>query len=184
MKKICVYCAANEKVDQIYKDAAYDLGREIASSGNSLIYGGGASGLMGAVARGCADYKGHIIGVVPDFISEFEPVFEIADVVLHTKTMATRKEIMEHNSDMFIILPGGVGTLDEMFQIIVQKELDRETEPIIIYNVDGFYDKLAAFLYELVDKKFVREKVRSLVRVCNSIEEIRVIFEEEKKLES
>ena len=174
--KVGVYCAASDKVEQKYKDVAYNLGKLIAQKGHVLIYGGGNSGLMGEVARGAEENKGHVLGVVPDFMSNFEPIFSGKANILHTKTMAARKEIMEHISDCIIILPGGIGTFDEFFQILTQKELNRENDSLILFDQDGFYDDLLNFMHMCADKHFIQSFVFDLFKVVNSLEEIEAML--------
>ena len=165
--RICVYCAASEKVDEKYKKFMKVLGKQIAKRGHTLVYGGGAGGLMGAVAYGAIEEKGEVLSVVPNFMNEFEPIME-GTTIIHTLDMGTRKNIMEDNTDGFIIAPGGIGTFDEFFQALTLKELGRLSCPMLIYNIDGYYDELASFLFGCVEKQFVRAKVREMLYVCDT----------------
>ena len=131
--KICVYGAASSLIAQSYKDAAKDLGKKIAKRGDSLVFGGGANGVMGAVAEGVYEEKGHILGVVPKFFKEAnsEVSFKKCSEYIYTDTMRERKCEMEKNCDAFIIAPGGIGTLDEFFEILTLKQLGRHNKAIV-----------------------------------------------------
>ncbi len=168
---VCMYGAASDKIDDLYIRQVYQLGRAIARRGWKLIYGGGASGLMGAVARGARDGGGEIIGVGPSWMDEREPIFE-ADTVIRTETMADRKQIMEDNTDAFIIAPGGIGTFDEFFQTLTLKDLNRHRKPILLYNIDGYYDELEEFIGDCFRKGFIREDVMKMFGSCTGVEEM------------
>ena len=165
---ICMYGAASDNIDSIYITETEKLGEEIAQRQHRLIYGGGASGLMGACARGAARMGGTIIGVVPRFMNEMEPINSNCTEIIHTETMGERKQIMEDNGDAFIIAPGGVGTLDEFFQILTLAELKRKTAPIILFNINGFYNDLISFINVGIEKGFIRSHVRELFHVCDT----------------
>lgn len=169
--KICMYGAASDRIDQKYITAVEELGREIGGRNHKLIYGGGASGLMGACARGVSQVGGSVIGVVPEFMANYEPIFEGCTETIKIETMGQRKQIMEDNADAFIIVPGGIGTFDEFFQVLTLRELDRLNEPIVLFNVEGFYDSLIQVIDECIEKGFIREKVRGLFAVCTTAQE-------------
>jgi hypothetical protein len=174
--RICMYGAASDGVGQNYVEAVEALGREIATHHHKLIYGGGASGLMGAVARGARSCGGDVIGVVPNFMSGFEPIFPDCTEIITTETMGERKQIMEDNADAFVIVPGGIGTFDEFFQVLTLAELERLHAPIVLLNVDGFYDNLIGVIDDGIEKGFVRPKARTLFSVCeNSVQAIESI---------
>ena len=168
---ICMYGAASDNIDSFYITETEKLGEEIAQRHHRLIYGGGATGLMGACARGAARKGGTIIGVVPGFMNEMEPINSNCTEIIHTETMGERKQIMEDNADAFVIAPGGVGTLDEFFQILTLTELRRKSAPIVLFNTNGFYDDLISFIYVGIEKGFIREGVRELFHVCNTAPE-------------
>ena len=168
---ICMYGAGSDLIDQKYKDVVEELGREIAKRNHELIYGGGGSGLMGAVAKGTHLAGGKVTGVVPHFMHEFEPIYEYTSYNIKTTTMGERKQIMEDNSDGFVICPGGIGTLDEFFQILTLKELKRQEKPIVLLNIDGFYDPVVDLIENYIQKGFIREKVRGLYGVASTPEE-------------
>ncbi|MDO4622588.1 MAG: TIGR00730 family Rossman fold protein [Eubacteriales bacterium] len=171
MACICLYGAASDRIQEDYIETVEELGRQIAGHGHSMIYGAGASGLMGAAARGMTEAGGYIIGVTPHFMHEFEPIYECTEVI-DTETMAERKVIMESRADAFIVVPGGIGTFDEFFQILTLKELDRlGNKPIILLNVEGYYNELYAMMQAANAKGFFREKVMKLFSICSTPEE-------------
>ena len=147
--KICVFGAASPTIDKEYIQQVEILGEELAKRGHSLVFGGGGNGLMGAVARGVRAQNGYILGVVPEFFEDedIEKLYHDCDERIETKTMRERKQTMEDNADAFIIVPGGIGTFEEFFEILTLKQLCRHTKPIAIYNVLNYYDE-KQFLWE------------------------------------
>jgi hypothetical protein len=168
---ICMYGAASDGIHEKYVTAVEELGRTIARHHHKLIFGGGATGLMGACARGVSEAGGELVGVVPNFMSEYEQIFEGCTEFIKSETMAQRKEIMEDNADAFVIVPGGIGTFDEFFQVLTLRELDRLDDPIVLLNVDGFYDSLIQVIHDGIETGFIRPKVQYLFSVCNTSEE-------------
>lgn len=168
---ICMYGAASDHIDAKYLEAAAELGREIAKRNCKLIYGGGATGLMGACAEGVLSNGGEVTGVVPTFMNGFEPIKRECTEIIRTETMSLRKEVMEENADAFVIAPGGIGTFDEFFQILTLTELGRSSKPIIVYNCHGFYDDTIAIIDKLIDMGFIRASVRTLFSVCQTAAE-------------
>ena len=154
MSVICVYGPARENIDPIFIKETEKLGRMIGMRGHKMIYGAGASGLMGAAARGMSAVDGYIIGVTPHFMHKFEPVYECTKII-ETKTMAERKSVMEQKADAFIVVPGGVGTFDEFFQILTLKELGQlSNKPIVLFNLDGYFDELRNLMITAEQKGF------------------------------
>lgn len=172
MSRICIYGAASDRIEQKYKDAVYELGTELAAHNHELVFGAGSTGLMGAAARGITDAGGHTIGVAPEWMNSFEPIFQCTETIL-VDTMAERKLLMEERADAFVIVPGGVGTMDEFFQILTLKELNQlDNKPIVLYNVDGFYNELDATIHSMSDKKFLRPGTISLYEIASTPEEV------------
>lgn len=161
---ICVYGAASPSIAPIFIERGEALGAALASRGHTLVFGAGALGLMGAVARGAQTENGHIIGVVPRFFEHdaAETLFTACDDYIQTETMRERKKIMEEKANAFIITPGGIGTFEEFLEILTLRQLCRHEKPIAIFNVDGYYDTLLAFLDEAIDKGFLKATCRSL----------------------
>ena len=138
MKNICVFSGAAPGHDPIYAKAAYDLGRLIASHGMGVVYGGGRSGLMGRVADGAIDSGGHVIGIIPKFLDNVEISHEGVTKLHVIDTMHQRKEMMYAESDAFVVLPGGLGTLDETMEITTWRQLNLHKKPVIILNINGY----------------------------------------------
>lgn len=169
---ICLYGAASNNIDEKYIKATEKLGALLAKEGIGYLFGGGAGGMMGAAARGAYSEKGKIIGIVPSFFNVDGVLFDKCDDIIYTDTMRERKRTMEEMSDAFIFTPGGVGTLDEFFELLTLKNLSRHNKPIAIYNVDGFYDKMFDFLKDLIDKGFINSKLFELVFISDDCEKI------------
>ena len=166
----CVYGGANEAIATRHKEKIEELGGIIAKSGFSLVYGAGATGCMGAIARGVKENGGHVMGISPNFIGEFEPIFNCDNTVM-VDTMAERKTLMEKHADVFFIAPGGIGTMDEFFQVLTLKYLRRIDVPIIVINLDGFYDTLIALIRDLVRQGAVTEAIYGLYDVVTDVNE-------------
>ncbi len=163
--KICVYGAASNEIDKEYLDSVEALGEKIALRKHSLVFGGGANGCMGACARGVHKHGGEIIGIAPSFFNVDGVLFEHCTKLIRTETMRERKQLLEEYSDAFVITPGGVGTMDEFFEIITLKQLARHKKAVVFYNVNGYYDDLCRFLEKMVAEKFAGEKMNELYRV-------------------
>ena len=178
--KIAVYGAASSLIDSSYKQLGKELGKKIAERGHGLVFGGGANGMMGAVAEGVYENGGYILGVVPGFFHEAnaEISFKKCTDYIYTDTMRERKKQMEENCDAFIISPGGIGTLDEFFEILTLKQLGRHNKAIVIFNINGFFDELASSLYKMVKEKFITTDCAELCKVCTDIDEILKYIEE------
>ena len=170
--RVCVYGAASNDINPKYLTEGELLGSNLAKKGISVVYGGGASGLMGAVARGAYKEKGELIAVVPSFFNVDGVLFEHNTEIIFTETMRTRKQKMEELSDAFIITPGGIGTFDEFFEILTLRSLGRHNKPILILNTLGYYDSLISmiecgkkegFITKDLDFLFVSQSVSELV---------------------
>lgn len=167
---ICVYGAASNKIDPVYIDATEALGKAMAQKGHTLIFGGGAGGVMGATARGMTSAGGEIIGVAPTFF--VDGVLYTGCTKFHyTETMRQRKQLMEDSADAFITAPGGIGTFEEFFEILTLKQLARHQKPIVILNIKGYYDKLLAFLEQVVAEGFMSGSCKELYYIANTVEE-------------
>lgn len=166
----CVYGGAADKIDETIRKDIEKLGEIIAENGYSLVYGGGASGCMGAAAKGVREKNGYIMGITPYFISEFEKVFDCDDTIM-VDSMSERKTLMEEKSDIFFIAPGGIGTLDEFFQILVLKYLGQTTAPIVVLNLNGFYNSLLKLIDDLIAYGATGEEIHGLFDVINSVDD-------------
>ncbi len=152
---ICLYGASSNAIAMSYINPTEELGAKIAERGHTLIYGGGAAGLMGAAARGASSQGGEIIGIVPSFLNVDGILFDNCDEMIFTETMRERKKLMEEKSDAFIVTPGGVGTFDEFFEILTLKQLGRHSKPIAVFNINGYFDSLVEQLKNAVHKQFM-----------------------------
>lgn len=170
MPSICVYCSSSNSIADGYPPAARALGRKLAERGHELIYGGGNVGLMGVLAQAVRKEGGTVTGVIPGKLQEREGVAYDADDLIVTETMRERKRIMYRKADAFIVLPGGFGTVEEFMEVLTLKQLGYHDHPIVILNVDGFFDTLLDFFAELREGNFARESVSDLVSVVSSIE--------------
>lgn len=152
---ICLYGASSSAIAKSYINPTEELGAKIAERGHTLIYGGGAEGLMGAAARGVYSQGGKIIGIVPSFLNVDGILFDNCDEMIFTETMRERKQLLEEKSDAFIVTPGGVGTFDEFFEILTLKQLGRHSKPIAVFNINGYFDSLIEQLKNAVRKQFM-----------------------------
>ena len=169
---ITLYGAASDKIDRVYIDRVEELGRVMARRGHTMVFGAGATGLMGAAARGMAECGGKIVGVTPHFMHTLEPVSALCTELIATETMAERKTIMEEKADAFIIVPGGIGTFDEFFQILTLRVLGRHNKPIILYNINGFWDNIIAVIGTDLIKGFISTEVANCFSICETPESV------------
>ena len=168
---ICLYGASSPALDRAYFDAAEEFGRLLAKNGHTLVYGGGAQGVMGAAARGAADAGGSIVGIAPSFLNVDGILFERCTEFILTDTMAARKAAMIARADAFVMAPGGFGTLEEFFEVLTLKQLGRHNPAIAVLNTNGYYNKLQAFVHEAVGQNFVREACLQLYTLCDTPEQ-------------
>lgn len=180
---ICLYGASSADTDQKYISAVEQLGEAMARRRHALVFGGGASGLMGAAARGVHKEGGDIIGVAPGFFNVDGVLFEHCTERIITQGMRDRKQTMEDRSDAFIAAPGGIGTFEEFFEILTLKQLGRHQKPIVIYNIFGYYDALINMIDNAISQSFVKEKCKELYAVCSSPDEALDYIENYKGVE-
>lgn len=164
---ICVYGASSTDIDTKYIDAGEALGRLMADRGHSLVFGGGANGMMGAVARGVHEGGGRIIGVAPSFFDVDGILYDKCTEFIYPETMRERKRIMDERSAAFITSPGGLGTFDEFFEIVTLKQLGRHSKPIALMSTDGYYDHFEAFIQNGIDQKFMKPECRELFYISD-----------------
>lgn len=170
---ICIFGASSSITGEDYIRAVEALGTELANRGHALIFGAGGNGLMGAAARGFKAGGGKVTGIVPDFfLNEVQAVlFQDCDEMIYTKTMAERKTMMEDRADAFITVPGGIGTMEEFFETLTLKQLGRHRKAIIIYNVNGYFDRLVDMLDKAIDEGFLNGRCMDLVLITDSAAE-------------
>lgn len=161
----CVYCGSGNGHDEAYVDAARRLGRAMAEAGIGLVYGGGAIGLMGTVARAVLDHGGHVTGIIPDFLQAKERLIADAQETIIVPDMHTRKKMMFDKADAFVALPGGIGTLEELVEQLTWAQLGRHTKPILMADVKNFWKPLLVLLEHMREAGFIRQglEVRYLV---------------------
>ena len=168
--RICLYGAASPTIDPAYIQATEEFGRELAQRGHSLVFGGGGQGVMGAAARGFHEGGGHILGIIPRFFAEddIEATSSLCDRVIETDTMRQRKQLMEENADAILMVPGGIGTYEEFFEILTAKQLCRHNKPIAIYNILGYYEPLNRLMEEGIRQGFIKDSVTELYTVSDN----------------
>lgn len=172
MKSIVVFCGASTGSDPVYREAAAKLGRTLAGQQAKLIYGGGNVGLMGVVADAVLEAGGEVTGVIPDFLKKWEVAHGELTELIVTETMHERKAIMAEKADGFITLPGGFGSMDELFEILTWKQLQIHRKPVGLLNVNGFYDPLLDMLDRMVDAGFLKESNRELLLVSGDADDL------------
>ncbi len=163
--RVCLFGASSDRLEKIYFEKTAELGREIARRRAGLVFGGGATGLMGAACRAVHQCGGEIIGIAPEFFNREGVLFQHCTELIFTETMRQRKQLMEDMSDGFIITPGGIGTLEEFFEIYTLRQLQRHNKPIAIYNINGYYDKLIELLNHTAAEGFMAESCLRLIGV-------------------
>lgn len=169
---LCVYGAASSAIDEAYLEAARALGRAMAERGHRLIFGAGNTGMMGALARGIREGQGEMTGIAPKFFHTPGVLFEDCTELVLTDTMRQRKQRMEDLSEGIIMAPGGIGTLDEFFEILTLKQLGRHRMPIAILNCRGYFDPLIAMLENAVQEGFLEKTGLDLFRVFDEPERL------------
>jgi len=163
-----VFCASSAELDDIYVRTARELGRLIGERGHSLVYGAGRIGLMGEVATAVKSAGGHVTGVIPQRLVDYALNSACVDDLIITETMAERKALMESRSEAFVTLPGGFGTLEELLQVLTLKQLQYLHGPVVLLNVNGFYEALLAHFEQLYALSFAKAEFRELYRVADS----------------
>jgi uncharacterized protein (TIGR00730 family) len=170
-KAICVFCGSSMGHVEAYGEAARHTGRLIAERGFSLVFGGGSLGLMGQVARAARDGGAPVIGIIPEFLRHLEPPLKSTAELIVTPDLYQRKDRMMNLAGAFIILPGGMGTLDEFFEVVTSAQLEQHRKPVVVVNVGGFFDPLETLLDHHIAAGFAREEVHELYRVVSNPDE-------------
>ena len=171
MPLVAVYCGSRSGNDEVYEKAARDLGQALAENGLGLVYGGASIGLMGAVADEVVNAGAEAVGVIPTFMLKHEIAHEKLTRLHLTDTMHTRKTVMAEYADAFVTLPGGLGTLEEIMEIATWRQLYQHEKPMIILNINGFYDKLIEHLEYTTEQGFMKQQDLDRLVVCNTIDE-------------
>jgi len=171
MPLVAVYCGSRLGNSDVYEQAARDLGRALADNGMGLVYGGASIGLMGAVADEVIKGGAQAVGVIPTFMLKHEIAHEQLTRLHLTDTMHTRKTVMAEYADAFITLPGGLGTLEEIMEIATWRQLYQHEKPMIILNINGFYDRMIDHLKYTTEQGFMKQQDLDRLVVCNTINE-------------
>ena len=174
---VCVFCGSSFGDDPAFREAAKVIGSGIARMGCSLVFGGGGLGLMGVVAQAALDGGSEIQGIMPGFLQALEPGVSPQEKLIVTPHLQERKNLMLQMSDAFLILPGGLGTFDEFFEVATEAQLGVHAKPIIVVNVSGYFDALDAMLHAIVRKGFAKEKVLKLYYLADGAEAALEILE-------
>jgi uncharacterized protein (TIGR00730 family) len=172
IKSICVYCASGPGTNPAFVDCARRFGRILAENDIHLVYGGGSMGLMGTLAASVLDHGGFVTGVIPDFLVKRELMFERAQERIVTRDMHERKRIMFERADAFVALPGGVGTLEELVEQLTWAQLGRHKKPILIANIEHFWDPLCALLDHMTKLEFIRAGLTFNLLVAERVDDI------------
>lgn len=161
---ICVYGAASSLIDESYIEAGKDLGRKMADRGFGLVFGGGAHGMMGAVAEGVYEKNGYVLGVIPAFFQEAGPEisFKNCTEYIYTESMRERKQYLADKAGAIIVTPGGIGTYDEFFEILTLKQLGRHNKAIVIYDINGYYQEMDYMMDKAIEKNFITQDCKDL----------------------
>jgi len=170
--RVCVYCASSEHCDAVYHEAAHALGRSLALAGCTVVYGGGAVGLMGSLANGALEAGGQVIGIIPRFMTEVEwqhPGVANLEVV---EDMRERKHRLLTGSDAVVALPGGCGTLEELFEAMTLKRLALYFNPIVLLNTNGFYTPLQGLLEQMIEQRFMNPEHRALWTMVDRVDQV------------
>lgn len=169
---IALYCGSRIGNKPIYRDTAIELAQHIANQGFGIVYGGASIGLMGQVADTVLEHGGEVVGVIPEFMLDYEIAHQKLTELHIVETMHERKALMAERANAFIALPGGLGTFEEILEIATWGQLNQHQKPIIIYNVNHFYDALIAQLDHAVEEGFLPPQHRAKVIICQSLDEI------------
>ena len=166
---VCVYCASSDRVPRHYRTVAAELGRALAGEGWTLVYGGGNVGLMGEVARAALAAGAHVTGVIPHLLADREVALEDVTELVRTETLRERTGVMDERSDAFVVLPGGIGTLEELVEIVTLKQLGYHDRAVVLLDSAGYWDPLVAQLQRMVGEGFAAPVLLDLVAVTDDV---------------
>lgn len=172
IKSLCIYCASSSNIDASYKALAADIGVWVAARNIEIVYGGGHVGLMGIVADSALEVGGAVSGVIPTFLQEREVAHARLTTLHVTPDMQSRQKKMADLADAFLVLPGGVGTLAELSEILTWRALDLHAKPIIIYDINGYWDGFLAWFDHAIESGFIKPHLRGLLHVVKSLEDL------------
>lgn len=170
-RSVCVFCGARPGNDPAYMNAAKDLGMSLVKYNLRLVYGAGDIGIMGEVARATQDAGGTVFGVIPVHLMQAEVAKRDLNTFVITEDMHERKKVMVMNSDAFVVLPGGAGSLDEFFEILTWRQLGLHGKPIVLVNINGYWDPLIDLVRHIVDQGFAGEDVWQSINIATNVDE-------------
>lgn len=174
--KICVFCSANAAIDPAFFVKTEELGRWMSEKGHTLVYGGVNQGLMECIAKAVKDSGGRTVGVIPRIVEKRGRISDYVDVEILCDNLSDRKQLMLDKSDVFIALPGGIGTIDEVFTIVASATIGYHQKRVILYNINGFWDTLIQMMDDLQQRGMVRGQWRDYIAVASTIEELETIL--------
>lgn len=178
MKSIAVFCAASEAIDASFVDAAHEVGTLLGRLKVELVYGGARFGLMEAVARSAKESGAMVTGVVPYILEERDRVSYLLDEKVNCNNLSDRKDIMLQRSDLLVALPGGIGTLDEIFHVLAAATIGYHNKRVVLYNVNGFWDGLVKVIEEMGEKGFIRGNIPALLLVVDTLDDLERVIKE------
>jgi uncharacterized protein (TIGR00730 family) len=172
IKTVCVYCGSSAGTNPRFIEAASAFGKILAENGIRLVYGGGSNGLMGAVANGVLDHGGSVTGIIPEFLNSRERMLTRVQELVVTPDMHERKRLMFERSDAFVALPGGIGTLEELVEQLTWQQLGRHSRPVLLANIEGFWEPLLALMTHMRSTQFIRPGMAVEVLKAERVEDI------------
>ena len=178
MAAVCVYCSSSEGIDPSFLSLATEVGRRIAEDGHTLVSGGGRVSMMGAVASAARAGGAHTVGVIPRHLVPYEVADHDADELVVVDTMRERKRIMDDRADVFVALPGGIGTLEELFEVWTSASLGMHDKPVVVLDPSGFYEPLWRYLDTLADAGFVRRAALDVLHRVTTVDEVFAVVDE------
>ena len=172
IRTVCVYCGSGPGTNPRFIESAIALGKVLAGNGIRLVYGGGSLGMMGAVATSVLEHGGSVTGIIPDFLTARENALTRVQEMIVTPDMHERKRLMFERSDAFVALPGGIGTLEELVEQMTWQQLGRHSKPVLLANIDGFWEPLIALLAHMRETEFIRPGLNIDILKAERVEEI------------
>jgi hypothetical protein len=178
-RAVCVYCGARPGRTPSHLAAARALGAGLAARGWTLIYGGGSIGMMGMLARSMLESGGYVVGIIPQALQQREVSMVDASELIVTETLRQRKQLMDDRADVFLALPGGFGTFEELLEVLTLRQLRYHNKPIIVLNIDGYYDPLIRLFEHALEQEFIAAYQMHLYEVATSVDEALAMIEEQ-----
>ncbi len=178
IKSLCVYCGSRDGATPGYARIAREIGKILAERGISLVYGGGSVGMMGHMARSVLAEGGHVIGIIPSHLDEKEITFEKCSELHVVGSMHTRKKMMFDMADGFLVLPGGVGTMEEMVEVGTWRQLRLHEKPIVVLNISGFWKPFIQMLNIMVQQQFAGDELQDIFKIVSTVDEVMPAFDD------